>query len=192
MDDLTNLNLPPRLEDLEAKTLALGFQMASNHQTGSILRTLAASKRSGRLLELGTGTGISTSWILDGMDKDSRLTSIDNDETALALAQEHLGSDQRVSFSLIEGLTFLSDAQGQSFDFIFADTWPGKFEMFEEALSLLGRGGFYIIDDMLPLSSWPDGHRSAVFELISHIQQRKDLVVTKLSWSTGLIVSVKQ
>jgi len=44
-----------------------------------MLRTLAASKPGGRFLELGTGTGIATAWLLEGMDERSTLISIDND-----------------------------------------------------------------------------------------------------------------
>ena len=46
----------------------MGFKMSCDYETASLLRTLAASCRHGKLLELGTGAGISTCWILDGMD----------------------------------------------------------------------------------------------------------------------------
>ncbi|MEK7833469.1 MAG: SAM-dependent methyltransferase, partial [Acidobacteriota bacterium] len=52
--------LPPALEQIEADTKALGFSMGSERTAGALLRTLAASKPSAQLLELGTGTGIST------------------------------------------------------------------------------------------------------------------------------------
>ena len=67
----------------------MGFIMASDILTCSLLRTLAASKPSGKFLELGTGTGLSTSWILDGMDTGSSLISLDNNESCLAIAQTY-------------------------------------------------------------------------------------------------------
>ncbi|HEY2720855.1 MAG TPA: hypothetical protein VGI82_03980 [Chitinophagaceae bacterium] len=51
--------------DMEAETKSLGSTMASDVLTCSLLRTLAASKPSGKFLELGTGTGLATSWILE-------------------------------------------------------------------------------------------------------------------------------
>jgi predicted O-methyltransferase YrrM len=36
----------------------VGFTMASDAWTGALLRTLAAAKPGGSLLELGTGTGL--------------------------------------------------------------------------------------------------------------------------------------
>lgn len=47
--------------------------MGSDHLTGSLLRTLVASKPSGMVLELGTETGLATAWLLDGMDAQARL-----------------------------------------------------------------------------------------------------------------------
>lgn len=37
-----------------------------------------------------------------------------------------------------------------SFDLIFADAIPGKYEHLDETLALLRRGGLYVVDDMLP------------------------------------------
>src|SRR5882757_8651904 len=73
-----------------------GFTMASEVLTCSLLKTLAASKPGGKFLELGTGTGLATTWILDGMDEASTLVSIDNDETILNIAKENLGVDKRL------------------------------------------------------------------------------------------------
>src|SRR5689334_25145131 len=47
--------------------------------------------------------------------------------------------------------------KSQKFDYIFADTWHGKYLLLDEVLSMLNRGGLYIIDDMLPQPNWPEG-----------------------------------
>ena len=87
MDDLVKLNPPPILEDLIHATKNAGFKLASEPQTGSLLRTLAASKPSGKFLEIGTGTGIGTAWLLAGMDQDSSLISVENDKKFIEVAQ---------------------------------------------------------------------------------------------------------
>ena len=46
------------------------------YQTCSLLKTLATAKPNGELLELGTGSGLSTSWILEGMNSNAGLVSI--------------------------------------------------------------------------------------------------------------------
>lgn len=45
---------------MQKATRELGFSMAFEPLVGSLLRTLAASKRLGVFLEIGTGTGIGT------------------------------------------------------------------------------------------------------------------------------------
>ena len=68
---------------------------------------------------------------------------------------------------------------------------PGKFEQLEDALALLAPGGFYIIDDLLFLTSWEEQHPLLVQRLVSTLEQRSDLRITKFNWSTGLIVATK-
>src|SRR6201996_1005338 len=85
---------PPAYVSIKQATEACGFLQMSELSTCSLLKTLAASKPGSKFLELGTGTGLATAWILDGMDKDSTLISLDNDETLLSIAKENLGVDK--------------------------------------------------------------------------------------------------
>ena len=193
MNDATNLNPPSALHFIEEATQAIGFTMMSDHLTGSLLRTLAASKPAGNFLELGTGTGVATAWILDGMDSNSKLLTVDYDEAALAVAKRFLENDARLRFYASDGEKFIEGliSSGQKFDFIFADTWAGKYTYFDEALSLLKTGGLYVIDDLLPHPNWPEDHLPKVTNLIKTLEQNQKFQVTKLNWSTGLIIAVK-
>ena len=96
MEDIAYIPLPKQLPQIQVDTVALNFGMASEPLTGALLRTLAASKPCGRLLELGTGTGLATAWLLDGMDPSSTLISVDSDATVQAVAQRALGADPRL------------------------------------------------------------------------------------------------
>jgi len=191
MNDHHVSSRPAVLDAILAETQILGFAMASEPQIGSLLRTLAASKPHGYFLELGTGTGFGTASILSGMDADSLLESVENDVTVLAVAQRHLTQDHRVTFHHEDGATFLMRSEGRFFDFIYADTWPGKFTYLSEALALLAPGGIYIIDDLLPQPSWPEGHAQKIPKLITDLESRSDLSITKLCWATGLIIATK-
>ena len=93
MNNFEQIKLPALAEQIYQRSLATGFGMASEPLTGSLLRALAASKPRGKFLEIGTGTGYGTAWILDGMDQDSRLESVDNDPQVQAIAQHYLGAD---------------------------------------------------------------------------------------------------
>ena len=169
MDDLRYIQQPPALGQILERTQALNFNMASEPRTGALLRTLAASKPSGRLLELGTGTGIATAWLLAGMDAGSILISVDTDPQVQAVARECLGSDPRLSLITEDGAAFLRRQPPQSFDLVFADAMPGKYEALDDALAVVKPGGFYIIDDMLPQPNWPEGHAEKVPVLLDRL-----------------------
>ena len=194
MRDLENIKIPENIQDILLKTEAIGFQMVSEPLVGSLLRTLAMSKPSGRFLELGTGTGVSTAWILNGMDLQSTLLTIENDDALVAIAQDHLGKDPRVEFHVEDGGAFIKKLNNskEQFDMIFADTWAGKYTHFEEVIQVLKPSGLYVIDDMLPQSNWPEGHELKASALITELENRSDLSMTKMSWASGVIIAAKR
>ena len=191
MDDATNLKPPAAVNEIERETAAVGFNMAGEPRTGALLRTLAASKPGGAMLELGTGTGLSTAWILDGMDATATLITVDSEAKYVEIAQLHLGHDRRVTFNVEDAATFIDKLRGRQFDLIFADTWPGKFDHLEDALTLLKIGGLYVIDDLLPQSNWPAEHAPQVPRLIAELERDPRLSLCKLSWSSGIIVATR-
>ncbi len=186
------IDAPPTLEALNLKTQHMGFSMASDPVFGSLLCALAASKPGGRMLELGTGTGLSTAWLLHGMDDHAELLSVENDESAAKIATTFLGNDDRLKVQILDAGQLLDDMKGASFDLIFADTWIGKFERLEETLALLKPGGIYVIDDLLPQPNWPDGHAAKVAILKERMRSKEMLCLTWLSWSTGIIIGVRK
>ncbi len=192
MDEFTHLNPPAALPAILARTKALAFPMPSEPRTGAMLRVLAASKPGGRLLELGTGTGLSAAWLLDGMDQNARLVTVDVDAVPQAVAREILGSDIRLEIITEDAVEFLRGNVGASFDLIFADAWPGKFELLDEALALLLPGGLYVIDDMLPQASWPAAHAPKPPRLLADLASRPGFRTVSLAWSSGLVVVARQ
>jgi predicted O-methyltransferase YrrM len=192
MDDSRIARMPRQVDAIMAATAAVGFNMASEPKVGALLTVLAASKPGGRLLELGTGTGHGTAWILAGMDAGARLDTVDTAPEAMAIARRHLGDDARVTFHLADGAEFLSRAPASSFDLVYADAWPGKFSHLDEALALLRPGGMYLIDDLLPQSNWPDGHAPKVPALIDVLEGNAEFHTVRLAWASGLMIVVRR
>lgn len=182
---------PAAYHGIDQATQENGFTMPSDVLTCSLLRTLAAAKPRGKFLELGTGTGLSTSWILDGMDAHSTLVSVDHDPALLAIAQQFLGEDARLSLVEMDGADWVQANQGEQYDYIFADTWHGKYLLLEEVLAMLSIGGLYIVDDMLPQANWPEGHAEKAIKFVHYLENRSDLVITKQHWATGIIIAVR-
>ena len=185
-------SLPIAYSEINRATQSNGFTMPSDVFACSLLRTLAAAKPAGQFLELGTGTGLSTSWILDGMDNHSAITSLDNDEVLLKIAKTFLGQDERLNLVHSDGEEWIKANLGQKFDYIFADTWHGKYLLLDEVLEMMNKGGSYIVDDMLPQPNWPEGHQEKATNFIKYLTSRRDLFITELHWSTGIIIAVKK
>lgn len=185
-------DLPKGFSDIEIASQAIGFSMPSDLQTGALLKTLVASKPKANVLEIGTGTGLATAWLLAGMDADSLLLSIDNESTYQSVAERVLGDDTRFQLVCTDAGNWLEENKDQKFDLIFADAWPGKYANLDAALNSLSVGGLYVIDDMLPQPNWPEGHVDNVDKLVAELEDRKNLQIVKMAWSTGILIATKK
>ena len=192
MEDLKFITQPSEIPSILAETARMNFGMASEPLVGALLRTLAASKPGGRFLELGTGTGVATAWLLAGMDSASTLTSVDNDEHLQAVAARALGHDLRLKLVTSDALNYLATQPARSFDLIFADAMPGKYHGLNTALDAVKPGGFYIGDDLLPQSNWPEGHTAKVPVLMQQLAANPDFSFLPLVWATGVVVAVRK
>ncbi len=192
MNDLDIRDKPKIHSIIESKSKEIGFTMPSDLYIGTLLKTLITSKPKSNLLELGTGIGLSLSWMIEGMDAESKLISIDNDPELVKIANNNFGKDKRVEIICTDGVEWIKKYKGRKFDLVFADAWPGKYSEIEEALELISIGGIYIIDDMIYQPNWPNGHQENVEKLIEYLEEREDFNLTKMNWSTGIIIAVKK
>ncbi len=192
MNDEKTIRFPTKYAEVLQATKAMDFKMASDVLTGNLLQTLATTKPKGRFLEIGTGTGLSATWILNGMDSQSTLLSVDNNPDLSSVAEKLLGFDTRLTLRVADGAEFIRSLAGQTFDLIFADSFPGKYNTLEETLRLVAPGGLYVVDDMLPQPNWPEGHAQTVDDLIVKLDALKDFHVCTMNWSTGLVICTRK
>ncbi|MEZ5085941.1 MAG: class I SAM-dependent methyltransferase [Tessaracoccus sp.] len=166
-----------------------GFKQCSSLAVGKLLSVLAAAKPGGRILELGTGVGLGTMRLLDGMSPTARLTTVEHDVDLASIAQEQI-DDPRVEFVVAEGGAWLKEQQAEagSYDLVFADTWPGKFDYLDEALALVAVGGFYVVDDLLPQSTWPDNHQLEVDVLLAHLLDLEGWKTVRIDDMSGVLI----
>ena len=192
MDDSKILDVPKNHQAIQQKSEDIGFSMPSDIYVGTLLKTLACSKPSGSFLELGTGIGLSLSWMIEGMDKDSNIISIDNDPKLSRIAETYFGNDTRVRILCMDAGSWIDQLEEETFDLVFADAWPGKYSHIARILDAINPGGYYIIDDMTEQPNWPEGHQDKASALIDYLEQRTDFSLTKMNWSTGIIIAVKK
>lgn len=142
------LALPPLVAGAMERAQAQGFPHSCSLETGRLLRTLAASRPGGRVLELGSGRGVGTAWLLSGLDAAARLLTVDADpacaEAVASLLAGHPSAEARCA-DWREGL-----ADGP-FDLMFVDCAPAKGEESLGALvNALRPGGLLVLDDFSP------------------------------------------
>ena len=192
MKESNILDKPKIYSKILEKSNEIGFTMPSDIFIGTLLKTLITSKTKSNILELGTGIGLSLSWMIEGLDENSKLISVDNDSALIGMVKEFFGNDSRVELICEDGTSWIKNYKGDKFDLVFADAWPGKYSETDEVLDLIKVGGFYVIDNMKTQPNWPEGHQDNVNKLIAYLEEREDFSLTKMDWSTGIIVMTKK
>ncbi len=192
MQDANFKDIPKIHSEIQRKSDEIGFTMPSDLYIGSLLKTLISSKKHANILELGTGIGLSLSWMIDGLDAHSTLITLDNDPELVEIAKSYFGEDDRLVIVCEDGAEWILNYEGDKFDLIFADAWPGKYSQIDEVLDLVKVGGYYVIDDMTSQPNWPEGHEENVNRLLEYLEKREDFSLTKMNWSTGVVIAVKK
>ena len=191
MDEAVFQPPPTALEAIMAETRSIGFQSWCWPQVGALLRVMASLKPGGRLLEIGTGTGVGTSWLLDGMDATAQLLTIDINPKVQAVARIHLGADPRLTMLCEDAAAAIRRQPPNSLDLIFADGGAGKHVLLDETLALLRSGGIYICDDTKPHPMWPPEHALKIPPLMEALAAKQDFRRVYIDWSSGAVVMVK-
>ncbi|MEL7270644.1 MAG: class I SAM-dependent methyltransferase [Bacteroidota bacterium] len=191
MNTLSKARTPKYFRELQDLTQELGFSMSSDMGIQFLLQSLCASKPNGIFLELGTGTGLSLVHMLHGMDRESRVISLDNDPKLIESVRQTIDQETRLELLCVDGDRWIEEYQGEGFDLIFADAWPGKYSQLEKTLQMVKKGGFYIIDDLLPQPNWPEGHQAKAEALIAELETRTNFAITTMEWSTGILIATK-
>ena len=67
---------------------------------GVILRLLVASKPVAVELELGTDKGMGLAWLIEGLDVQGQITTIEIDEKLIQIAQSYTKEEDRIHLSM--------------------------------------------------------------------------------------------
>jgi predicted O-methyltransferase YrrM len=183
--------VPPLVAAATARARQVGFPMSCHPDVGRLLAVLAAHlPEGGRVLELGTGTGVGTAWIVSGLRRrtDVTVTSVEKDPgTAAAAAGGYW--PPFVSLRCDDALDVL--AEGGVFDLIFADAPGGKWEGLDRSIAALRPRGLLIVDDMTPEPYWTDSHRAAQDKVRQALMSAPGLTSAELAVGSGVILSVR-
>lgn len=169
-----------------------------------LLRVLAASTHAQNILEVGSGTGVSTLALLQGMAPGSALTTVDIDNSRLQMARENIqgsthGRKHRVRTICGDSMEVLPRLSKGSYDLAFVDTSPRNAEYAVlQSLALIKSGGLLILHNALNQGKVADptardAHTVALRHLLHDIQACQDDVFVSLVHSNmGLYLVYKR
>ena len=167
---------------------------------GAALRMLAAALAARTVVELGTGTGVSGLWLLQGMPRDGVLTTIDVEPEHQRAAREAFAeagiSGNRARVIAGKALDVLPRLTDGAYDLVFCDAVKTEYdEYLEQALRLLRPGGAVAFDnalwhDKVADPAQRDETMTAIRELGKKVRDDERLLPCMLPVGDGLLVAV--
>ena len=187
------------VHDARIQADEFGIEPVSPSAAG-VLTFLASIIKAKTVIEIGTGTGVSGAALLNGMDPDGTLTTIDLEAEYQRYAKEvytSLGEDKPRS-RLIAGraLSVLPRMSDAAYDMVFVDSDRGEYPpIMEEATRLLRDGGLLIFagvgaDGILIDTSRRDPDGEAVRRMADDLRTDERWVTTLLVERPGLLVGL--
>lgn len=163
-----------------------------------VLRFLAATLRAKATVEVGTGTGDSALWLLEGMVEGGVLTSIDADPAKQRMAREALreaghppGSTRLITGCAAEVLPRLTDGGYDLVSLGAAGIDAPKY--LELGRKLLRPGGVIVFDGVPPTPPSSRGAlATALRDLIRAVHDDEGLVPVSISTGPGLLAAAKR
>ncbi len=168
---------------------------------GAALRLLARTIDAKSVIEVGTGTGVSGTWLLRGMRPDGVLTSIDVENEHQRLARktfEEAGfGSGRVRLICGAALEVMPRFNENAYDLLFVDGEKTDYpRCFEEGVRLLRAGGIIAFDnalwhDQTADNNIYDAQTEAIREVSRMLAAAEGLTPALLPVGDGLLVGVK-
>lgn len=192
---------PEVVRDARDRAEELGIDAVSAG-TGATLRLLAAALHARAVAEVGTGTGVSGLWLLEGMAPDGVLTTIDVEVEHQRAAKEAFAAagikstrTRTISGRALDVLPRLADG---AYDLVSIDGDPAEAADYaDQAVRMLRSGGALAVNDALWHDRVADPARRdedtvAMRELGKQLRDDERLLPTLLPVGGGLLVAIKR
>ncbi|MFP1626766.1 O-methyltransferase [Streptomyces sp. 5K101] len=170
--------------------------------TGSALRLLAATADAKAVAEIGTGTGVSGIYLLQGMRPDGVLTTVDLEPERQQFAREAFRAagfaGNRARFIPGGALDVLPRLADGGYDLVFCDgDRTESLEYLAESLRLLRPGGLVCFEGVFADGRTVDSAAQPsevlrVRELLRTVRESPELLPTLLPVGDGLLCAVRR
>ena len=184
--------VPAWVNNARATAARSGFGYSCDDRVGRLLAVLAASvPADGRILELGTGAGVGTGWLVHGLGDrfDVEVLTVEIDPGIAAHAQAQPWPAW-VRFVVGDAIEVMPSAG--KFDLVFADAQGGKWERIDLTVGVLRPGALLVVDDMTPENSWTADQASKQAEVRRALLDHPSLTCAELGWATGVILCARR
>jgi demethylmenaquinone methyltransferase/2-methoxy-6-polyprenyl-1,4-benzoquinol methylase len=185
-------SLPTLVTIALARATALGFTLSCGPEVGRLLATLAAGvPEGGRILEMGTGAGVGTAWLVMGLAGrgDVELVTI---EMAPRLARAAAEGPWPPCVRMLTGNVLDRIDDLGRFDLIFADAQGGKWQGLDRTIAALTPGGVLVVDDMTVPDSADAEHRANQERVRRTLLTHADLVACELAAASGIMIASRR
>ncbi|OCA81694.1 hypothetical protein A8F94_22825 [Bacillus sp. FJAT-27225] len=139
---------------LASKVLARrnNFEHSCSDEAGRLLSVLVGQITQGKILEIGTGFGVGSSWILSSIAPTVKFLTVDHVKEKIDATSNHIKHNQA---EFISGDWKEVIPKGP-FQFIFADAAAAKTIEGELLFQTLNVGGMLFMDDFTPEEHFPE------------------------------------
>ena len=168
---------------------------------GRMLQILARAMNAKSVVEIGTGAGVSTTYLLRGMHPHGIITTIDVEAEHHKAAKQTLASGgfapgraRMITGRALEVLPRLTDG---GYDLVLIDARKSEYPAYlQQSLRLLRVGGMLVIDNALwhgrvPDPAQRDGDTTAIRETLKAVRNNESLTPTLVPSGNGLLVAMK-
>jgi predicted O-methyltransferase YrrM len=189
---LTLEGLPQAVIAATHRAKALRFRRSCKEPVGRLLAVLATALPKGsKVLEIGTGTGVGTAWILKGLGErvDVTVISVERDRR-LFEATRTWTWPIHVKFINADVENVLGTIG--AVQLIFADASPFKYTDLELILRSLDWGGILLVDDLQTVKEDSQSRRNEKEALRYSILNHPKLQAVGLDWSSGIVLAIKR
>jgi predicted O-methyltransferase YrrM len=147
----SNTYVPNLVSECKKNAEKAGFTNSCTNEFGRFLYTLVGQVK-GSILEIGTGYGVSTAWIISAMSSEVNLVSVDINQEQVSHSNQLL-HQKGIEFMCGDWKELLKRGP---YNFIFADVRDAKRENAEKLFDSMAVGGMLVMDDFTPEEYWPE------------------------------------
>lgn len=190
MAESASANLPDRVREAIERASAAGFEASSEPGIGRVLMTLAAAVRpGGRVLEIGTGMGAGTAWLIEGLAArtDVELVTVEFDPQRACLAA---GAGWPPFVRPVVGDALVELGGLGSFSLIFADAEGGKLYGLDLTLAAVEMRGLLVLDDMR-LQGRDPAIEDGIVRVRRQLLADDRFICAEMDWSSGLLLATR-